>query len=124
MGTNQAQASVVDSISAVIASYFYALHHADCAQLRAIFHPEARLQAPDVRRDLNTWLDLVASRAVPAAQQAEFLYRILAIDVVGAQAMVKVLCPLLGHSYVDFLGLLYEQGQWRIVNKMYAEQAV
>jgi hypothetical protein len=37
--------------------------------------------------------------------------------------MVKVKCPLFDFNYVDFLGLLKEQGQWLIVNKMYSDIA-
>ncbi|WP_277749872.1 nuclear transport factor 2 family protein [Pseudoalteromonas sp. R3] len=73
-----------------------------------------------MRRTRDEWLQLVSDRTSPAENGDEFAYQILAIDWLGQQAMVKVLCPLFEHNYVDFLGLLKEQGQWRIVNKMYA----
>ena len=39
--------------------------------------------------------------------------------VTCSQAMVKVECPLFEHFYVDFLGLLKEDGRWRIVNALW-----
>jgi hypothetical protein len=41
--------------------------------------------------------------------------------VVKDQAMVKVHCPLFDFNYIDFLGLLKEDGNWQIVTKMYTD---
>ena len=49
-----------------------------------------------------------------------FAPKIINIDILGEQAMVKAECPLLGNFYIDFLSLLKEKGQWKIVNKMYS----
>ncbi len=38
---------------------------------------------------------------------------------VDDQAMAKVDVPLLAAHFIDFLGLLKEDGTWKIVNKMY-----
>lgn len=111
----------LDLVASVVNDYFTGLHEADIATLQRIFHPDAVLKAPGLRRSLSQWLDLVSTREIPAQQGTAFGYRVLAIDVIHDQAMVKVLCPLLGRTYIDFLGLLKEDGQWRIVNKMYAD---
>ena len=102
-------------------SYFYGLHNADVPLLRSLFHPDCVLKAPSLRRDREQWLALVGSRPVPAHENAPYEYRILHIDILGEQAMIKVFCPLLGAPFIDFLGLLKEQGNWLIVNKMYAD---
>src|SRR5690606_27696076 len=99
------------------------LHHADVARLDRIFDHRAQLQAPGIRRSKQEWLALVASREVPAERGDAFAYRLLAVDLAGEQAMVRVHCPLLGQDYVDFLSLLKEQNCWRIVNKMYADNS-
>lgn len=108
-------------INQVIQSYFDGLHHGDTKKLREIFHSDAFLKAPGLRRSLDEWLTLVKQRQTPVTNGDEYAYRTLSVDVVGQQAMVKVLCPLLGSIYIDFLGLLKEDGHWRIVNKMYAD---
>jgi len=109
-------------VERIVKDYFAGLHHADLTKLRNIFHPDAYLKAPGLRRNLDEWLELVSKREVPAQRGDPEGFKILSMDVMHEQAMVKVLCPLLGRIYVDFLGLLKENGQWLIVNKMYADQ--
>jgi len=108
-------------ISAILQNYFDGLHHGDVDKLTAQFHPDAWLKAPGTRRSLNQWLTDVSSRPAPAALNKPYAFEILSIDVVKDQAMAKIKCPLFEFNYVDFLGLLKEQGQWRIVTKMYTD---
>lgn len=110
-----------ESITAIIQAYFNGLHNGDVTKLKSIFHQDTWLKAPGVRLSLEQWLKAVADRAVPAQQSRPFNYKILSIDVVQDQAMVKIHCPLFDFNYVDFLGLLKEQNQWQIVNKMYTD---
>jgi hypothetical protein len=111
------------TITTVIQGYFHGLYYGDVAKLSALFHEDAWLKAPSVRRSLTQWLTDVANRPTPFEQDRPFAFEILAIDIVQDQAMVKVKCPLFDFNYVDFLGLLKEQGQWLIVNKMYSDIA-
>lgn len=110
-----------DMVAAVLHQYFTGLYFADVAKLEAIFHEDAWLKAPQTRRSLREWLDNVKQRPIPAEVNPSFRFKVLAIDVVKDQAMAKVYCPLFDFHYIDFLGLLKEQGQWRIVNKMYVD---
>lgn len=110
-----------DQIFTLIESYFDGLFHADTKKLRSIFHPDAELKAPGKRRTLETWLDDVATRAKPSDIGMPYHFKVKSIELIGEQAMVKVDCPLFEYQYVDFLGLLKEQQQWKIVNKMYTD---
>ena len=101
--------------------YFEGLHNADVTLLSSIFHDDAVLKAPGLRRDKQTWLEAVSNRNIPAQLNHGYHYRILSVEVVADQAMAKVYCPLLGRHYIDFLGLLKEDGHWQIVNKMYTD---
>lgn len=123
MIASQVKASDFDSVTAIIQQYFDGLYQGNVDKLRAIFHPDAWLKAPGARRSRAQWLTDVANRPVPAEQQHPYEFNILSIDVVQDQAMVKVYCPLFDYHYIDFLGLLKEQGQWLIVNKMYTDVA-
>ncbi|MFB9886752.1 nuclear transport factor 2 family protein [Balneatrix alpica] len=105
----------------LVRDYCDGLYQGDVAKLRAIFHPDAFLKAPGLRRSLEEWLAAVASRPVPAQQQAPYRFKLLAIEIIQDQAMVKLECPLFQHFYVDYLGCLKENGQWLIVNKMYTD---
>lgn len=111
----------LQQVTTLLLQYFDGLHRADVALLNTIFADEARLSAPGVRRSKSQWLELVANRPVPAQLGHAFAYQILSVDLSGEQAMAKVFCPLLGKRYLDYLGLLKEQGRWRIVAKQYAD---
>jgi len=108
-------------VKAIVQNYFDGLHYGDVTKLRAIFHADAFLKAPGSRRSLEQWLAAVASRPVPAQQGRSYGFKLLSIEVIKDQAMVKLECPLFEHSYIDFLGLLKEDGCWKIVTKMYTD---
>lgn len=109
------------AVMGLIQDYCDGLHHGNVATLQAIFHPDAYLKAPGLRRSLSEWLDAVANRPVPAQEGHPYGYKLLAIEIVHQQAMAKVSCPLFEHHYIDYLGLLKENGRWLIVNKMYTD---
>lgn len=110
-----------ESVITLIRDYFDGLHHGEVSKLRRIFHPDAFLKAPGLRRSLEQWLDAVASRPVPERQGRPYDFKLLAIEIIKDQAMVKLECPLFDHFYIDYLGLLKENGRWLIVNKMYTD---
>jgi len=114
-------ASEFEVIMALIRDYFDGLYYANVTKLRAIFHEDAFLKAPGLRRSLDEWLDAVGSRPVPSQQGRPYSFRLLSIEVIKDQAMVKLECPLFDYFYIDYLGLLKENGHWLIVNKMYVD---
>jgi len=109
------------SITVILQDYFDGLYHGDVTKLKSLFHADAWLKAPGVRRSLPQWLVDVTARSTPAQLNKPFAFKILSIDVVQDQAMAKIHCPLFDFNYIDFLGLLKEDGQWRIVTKMYTD---
>lgn len=112
--------SSLEIIENMILNYFRGLHRADIALLDTLFDASAQLYAPGVRRNKEQWLALVANRLVPHELGHPFSYQILSIEVLGEQAVAKVSCPLLGNQFIDFLGFLKENEQWKIVSKQYA----
>ncbi|MGJ8682107.1 nuclear transport factor 2 family protein [Paraglaciecola sp.] len=106
-------------VTEVLTNYFYGLHHGDVNLLESICSPDLVLMNTNIRRPLQEWLTLIESRAIPDKLGHKYLYKILSLDIVEQQAMAKLYCPLLAHQYIDFIGLLKEQGQWKIVSKMY-----
>jgi hypothetical protein len=111
----------LEHICALAHHYFEGLYKADVESLRSLFHESAMLQAPGLRLTRNAWLERVATRAVPREVSSDNGFRILAVDLAGELAMVKVLCPLFEHRYIDFLTFMKENGRWQIVNKAYAD---
>jgi len=108
-------------VTRIAGDYFDGLYYGDVPKLRAIFHEDAFLKAPGLRRSLEQWLAAVASRPIPSTEGRAYKFKLLSIDLIKDQAMVKLECPLFDHNYIDFLGLLKEDGCWKIVNKMYTD---
>ena len=121
MTTAPAKLSDFDTITAIVQEYFNGLHNGDVLKLQSVFHRDAWLKAPGIRRSRERWLYDVGNRPIPAQQGRSFEFKLLSIDVVKDQAMVKIECPLFDFNYIDFLGLLKEKGQWLIVSKMYTD---
>jgi len=111
------------TVHAIINTYFVGLYQGDSTRLRDIFHPTAMLKAPGNYRTLTRWLEDVDNRPTPESLGQPFNFRILSIEIIQDQAMVKLECPLFEFFYIDYLGLLKEQGRWLIVNKMYTDIA-
>jgi len=108
-------------ITGIVHKYFDGLYYGDVAMLRSIFHADAWLKAPGIRRSVKEWLTNVANRPIPKEQGKAYQFKLLSLDIVQDQAMVKIQCPLFDFNYIDFLGLLKENGQWLVVNKMYTD---
>jgi hypothetical protein len=68
---------------------------------------------------LDEYLQLVGQRQSPQQRGEEFRMRVLAVEVPGEIANVRVHCPMLGFNYYDYLALVRHHGQWRIVNKLF-----
>ncbi|WP_415883886.1 nuclear transport factor 2 family protein [Neptuniibacter sp. QD34_54] len=123
MTTNPAIDDDFTMIQSIINTYFTGLYQGNSDQLKAIFHPTAMLKSPGNFRSLERWLEDVKTRATPKSLGQPFNFKILSIEIIQDQAMVKLECPLFDYFYIDFLGLLKEQGRWLIVNKMYTDIA-
>lgn len=110
-----------DQITEMVHAYFHGLHTGDVEVLKSIFNLETCLMAPNERRSMGQWLSDVVHRPSPLSEGYDYKYKILSIDLVQEQAIVKVSCPLFQYQYVDFLGFLKEKGEWKIVSKMYVD---
>ncbi|MBL4684797.1 MAG: 2-hydroxymuconate tautomerase family protein [Nannocystaceae bacterium] len=107
------------AILALLADYFDGLFVGDVDKLRAIFHEDAWLKGSGYRKTRDAWLHAVAARPIPRDEGMRYRFKVQSLEIVGDQAMAKVDCPLLAAHFVDFLGLLKEQGEWKIVSKMF-----
>lgn len=100
-------------------AYFQGLYEGNVDLLRSVFHDDAWLKANDYRKTRDEWLEAVADRPVPSVEGMQYNFNIQSLEIVGDQAMAKVDVPLLAAHFIDFLGLLKEDGEWKIVNKMF-----
>ena len=108
-----------EAITDLLNAYFEGLYDGDVNTLRKIFHDDAWLKGNDYRKSRDEWLDAVATRPVPRTEGMAYNFKIWSLEIVGDQAMAKVDVPLLAAHFIDYLGLLKEDGEWKIVNKMF-----
>ncbi len=66
---------------------------------------------------VDEWLKMVESRPIPAESGEPYDMQIVAIDVTGTAATVKVKDLYHGLRFTDYLTLLKVDGNWMIVNK-------
>lgn len=108
-----------ETIIGILNQYFDGLYEGDVDKLRAIFHEDAWLKGNDYRKSRDEWLEAVANRPIPRVEGMAYNFNIKSLEVIGDQAMAKVDVPLLAAHFIDFLSLLKEDGEWKIVNKLF-----
>ena len=113
-------------VRAVVERYLHGLKFNDVHDFEAAFWPDARLFF--VKKDgsigqltQQEWYKMFAG---VAGKEEEGTLKILAIDVTGNAASVKVIETYPTSIYVDYLNMLQLGGEWRIVNKIYTSRAV
>ena len=107
------------AIIGLLNDYFDGLYEGDVEKLREIFHEDTVLKGNGYRKTRDEWLEAVANRPIPRDEGMAFNFNIQSLEIVGDQAMARVDAPLPAAHFIDFLGLLKEDGRWRIVNKMF-----
>lgn len=131
MTTTHPQPAVTDlaaadlaAITAVIDDYFAGVHHGDVARLERAFHPDATLvgevRGAPYRKSRAEYLAIVRDRPAPARLGAPYRMRVLGVDVWEGAAVARLLTPIGGVEYVDFMALQRRDGAWRIVHKLFA----
>ena len=107
------------TIHDLLQDYFDGLYEGDVEKLRSLFHDDAWLKGSNYRKSRDEWLQAVATRPVPKSEGMKYAFNTMSLEIIGDQAMAKVDVPLMAAHFIDFLGLLKENGEWKIVNKMY-----
>ena len=110
-------------IVTTVQHYFDGMYHRDLGLLRKAFHPRAylfgHLNGKFVHISLDQWLDMVESRPVPAESGEPYDMKIVALDVTGQVATVKVADLYRGLRFTDYLSLAKVDDAWVIVNKTF-----
>lgn len=119
--TGADHAAVLD----VMARYFDGLHHADSATLRQVFHPGlayvCATEGDYLNLDLDAYMARVDQRVPPAERGDPREERIETIAFGGDRlAHVTARMSMMGRDYLDFLTLIREGGEWRIVAKVFS----
>lgn len=109
-------------IAAVVQDYLDGMTFADESKLMTALHP--RWSCIGMFRGRLEWdsreafIEFVKENAAPPAD-GQYYHRILATDVTGDTATVKVEDDYLGLRFTDYLTLMRLDGDWVIVNKAF-----
>lgn len=113
----------------VVQAYFDMLYTADCAAAERIFFPEAHVQSLSkdtvVSIDLEGFKKRMLGRPVPRDRREARDGAILSLDFAGPScAHVKLRSTMLDTFFIDYLTLLKNRGQWRIISKVFHAESV
>ena len=117
--------SKFDDVSAVLQTYFDALHYCDTEKLAAVFHPGAVYATADdgetlLHRTMEEYFPVVAKRKSPASRGEICRDEIDAIEFAGDNtAFARVRCAIGANDFVDFLTLVRTGGKWWIMAKVF-----
>ena len=109
----------------VLERYFDGLYYANSKKLASVFHPDARyINATDgdyMNYSMSEYFEVVDQRSPPAENGQERLDNIISIEFGNARmAFAKVSMCMFGRHYLDFLTLTFDDGQWRIMSKVFS----
>lgn len=112
------------AVSGLVETYFDGLHQADSDILRGVFHPHlayvCATEGDELYLDLETYLARVDQREPPAKRGDPRDEAILEIAF-GSPRLARVTArmSMMGRDYLDFLTLIREGTDWRIVTKVF-----
>lgn len=112
------------AVVALMEHYFDGLYHADSNTLRRVFHPRlayiCATEGDALYLDLDSYMTRVEGRVPPAARQDRRDDRILEIAFASDRlARVEARMVMMGRLFHDVLTLIREDGEWRIVTKVF-----
>jgi hypothetical protein len=114
-----------EEIAAALQLYFDGLYEGDLEEFGRIFHENSHLyfHADGVVNDWprQDYFERIARRDSPASQNLARRDRIVFIDVSDdGTAYAKVECQMPPRCFTDYLTLLRDGGQWRIISKTFS----
>ena len=118
--TRNDHAAIVDLMEA----YFEGLHHADSTTLRRVFHSRlayaCATEGDELYLDLDTYMARIDKREAPAKRGEPRDEAILEIAF-GSDRLARVTAKMtmMGRSYLDFLTLVREGAEWRVITKVF-----
>jgi hypothetical protein len=112
------------AIKKLLSDYFDVMHHQDMSVFDKVFHKNCALYSTQTGelslRPYDVYRDVVANRESPSSLGNARRDKVLMFDQVSATlALVKVQLEMFGGVMQDYLNIVYLDGQWWIMAKMW-----
>jgi Putative lumazine-binding len=113
-----------EAITSVLNDYFEGLYRSDTKILKRVFHPAALYAcATDgtlLTLRMDEYFPIVDKRPSPASRGDLRTDRIVAIEFAGpVTALARVECSILPKHFTDLLTLIFVDGRWQIISKVF-----
>ena len=113
-----------EEVTSVLSDYFDGLYNGDTSRLSRVFHPMAHyLCATDGALQhlrMDEYFPIVERRASPASRNEPRHDRIVSIEFAGpVTAFARAECSIGAKFFTDFLTMVFLDGQWKIVSKVF-----
>ncbi len=112
------------AIQKLLSDYFDVMHHQDMTVFDKVFHKNCALYSTQTGelslRPYDIYRDVVANRESPASLGNTRRDKVLMFDQVSPTlALVKVQLEMFGGVMQDYLNIVFLDGQWWIMAKMW-----
>jgi hypothetical protein len=111
-------------VVAVLEDYFEGLYRSDAQILRRVFHPAAlyacATEGTLLTLNMEPYFVMVDQRPSPASRGDTRTDRVLAVQFVGpVTALATVECSIRPKHFTDLLTLIFIDGRWQIISKVF-----
>ncbi len=104
--------------------YFDALYESSADMMSGVFHTRGVYatadESPPLYRDRDAYLKVLENRVSPASRSEPRSDSIDHIEFAGEHtAWARVRCSIGNRDFLDLLTLVYDQGKWQIIAKVF-----
>jgi len=112
------------AVTNTISKYFDGLYHSDTSALADVFHSQAHYvcatEGSMLHLNMDEYFPIVKKRPSPASRAEKRNDRILSIEFAGpVTAFARVECSIATKFFTDFLTLIFVEGKWQIISKVF-----
>jgi hypothetical protein len=110
-------------IQALVEQYFQGVYHGNTELLSQLFDPGAQvygvIDGKPYHKTAADYISGVGNRQSPAELGEPYRMQLLAVEVLGDIANVRLHSPMLGFDYQLYLSFALRPEGWKIVNKTF-----
>lgn len=112
------------AVDDLLRRYFDALYFSDADAIGRIFHPRAIYatadEDPPLYLSMREYVAVVARRPSPASRGEARHDVVESVEFAGENtALARVRCSIGDRRFLDFLSLVRDHGEWRIIAKLF-----